>query len=127
MARFRRHKYTYSNPFGSPRHMWEVLGPKGGIHFTAFFYKDGEEPSCGLEFHHTRAAGYRCDEAPDHIECFLTGEPCWHDGTSLYARETIWPMVETMLRSGDHEAVFRALEYEYDQHFKRLAEDREAA
>jgi hypothetical protein len=87
----------------------------------------GYDPSCGLEFHHAARARYRCDEAPDHIKCPLIGEPCWHDGTSLYASETIWPRIEPILRSGDHEAVFRILEYEYDSHFKRLAEDREAA
>lgn len=120
MSKFRHHKYTYSRPFGSPRHMWEILGPEGGVHFTASFYREGEEPSCGLEFHHTRASGYRCDEAPDHTKCFLTGEPCWHDGTSLYASETVWPSVKHMLRDGDHESVFRALEYEYDLRFDRL-------
>lgn len=126
MAKFRHHKYTYSRPFGSPRHMWEFLGPEGGIHFTASYYSDTREPSCGLEFHHTRAAKYRCDEAPDHTKCFLTGEPCWHDGTSLYASETIWPMVEPMLLSGDHDAVFRALEYEYSRHFDRLKGEADA-
>lgn len=119
MARFRHHKYTWSNPFGSPRHMWEVVGPKGGIHFTASL-TPGYEPSCGLEFHHSPLARYRCDEAPDHTNCFLIGGPCWHDGTSLYASETIWPAVEPMLRAGDHEAVFRILEREYDRHFASL-------
>lgn len=126
MAKFRHHKYTYCNPFGSPRHQWELVGPDGGIHFHVSMTK-GYEPSCGLEFHHAARARHRCDEAPDHIKCPLIGEPCWHDGTSLYASESIWPMVEPMLRSGDHEAVFRVLEYEYKTHFSRLVEDREAA
>lgn len=125
MARFRHHKYTYSRPFGSPRHMWELLGPLGGIQFTASFYDNTSEPSCGLEFHHTRASKYRCDAAPDHIKCFLTGEPCWHDGTSLYASETVWPQIASQLHSGDHDAIFRNLEWEYDRHFNRLSEDAE--
>lgn len=126
MAKFRNHKYTYSTPFGSPRHMWEILGPKGGVHFTASFYSGTPQASCGLEFHHTRAAQYRCDEAPDHIKCFLTGEPCWHDGTSLYAEERIWPEVQPLLKVGDHEAVFRILEREYDRQFDQYLADRSA-
>jgi hypothetical protein len=119
MPKFRHHKYTYSNPFGSPRHHWELVGPEGGIHFHVSLTK-GYDPSCGLEFHHAARAGYRRDEAPDHINCPLIGEPCWHDGTSLYASETIWPMVEPMLRSGDHEAIFRTLEHEYSRRFDEL-------
>lgn len=126
MARFRHHKYTYSNPFGSPRHHWELVGPEGGIHFHASTTK-GVGTSCGLEFHHAARANYDPERAPDHVKCPLIGEPCWHDGTSLYAEETIWPMVEPMLRSGDHETIFRFLEQEYDSHFKRLREDQEAA
>jgi len=126
MAKFRHHKYTYSNPFGSPRHHWELVGPDGGIHFHVSLTK-GYEPSCGLEFHHAARAKYRCDEAPDHVKCPLIGEPCWHDGTSLYASESIWPMVEAMLRSGDHEAVFRTLEHEYDKHFRYLRGELEDA
>lgn len=126
MARFRHHKYTYSNLFGSPHHHWELVGPDGGIHFHVSLTK-GYDPSCGLEFHHAARARYRCDDAPDHVKCPLIGEPCWHDGTSLYASETVWPSIEPMLRSGDHETIFRHLEYEYDRHFKRVLEDREAA
>lgn len=122
MSRFRHHKYTYSNPFGSPRHQWELVGPEGGIHFHVSLTK-GYDPSCGLEFHHAARANYDPDRAPDHIKCPLIGEPCWHDGTSLYASETIWPMIEPMLRSGDHETIFRVLEGEYDRHFSRIRED----
>lgn len=121
MRRFSHHKYGWSKPFGSPRHQWSFLGPVGGVHFTASYFKDGEPPACGLEFHHTRAAGLYPDEAPHHTKCWLTGEPCWHDGTSLYASETLWPMIEPILRSGDHETIFRFLEQEYDRRFSREA------
>lgn len=119
MGRFRHHKYTYTNRFGSPSHTWELVGPDGGIHFHVSITKS-YDPSCGLEFHHAARAKYRCDAAPDHTTCPLIGEPCWHDGTSLYASEQVWPMVEPMLRHGEHEAVFRYLEGEYDSHFRRL-------
>jgi hypothetical protein len=118
MSRFRHHKYTYATPLGSPRHKWELVGPEGGIHFAVNFYS-GDKSSCGLEFHHTARAGRYPNEAPHHRDCPLLGEPCWHDGTSLYAEETIWPIVEPLLRNGDHGSVFRLLEREYDRHFKR--------
>lgn len=119
MSKFRHHKYTYSKPFGSARHHWELVGPEGGIHFHVSL-TTGYPASCGLEFHHAARAGFRCDEAPDHINCPLIGEPCWHDGTSLYASEHFWPMVEPILRSGDHDTIFRFLEGEYEERFKGL-------
>lgn len=119
MGKFAQHKYTYSARFGTAHHQWELVGPEGGIHFHMAAY-DKSDPSCGLEFHHAARAGYRQNEAPDHINCPLIGEPCWHDGTSLYASETIWPMVKPMLQNGNHEAVFRMLEREYERHFARL-------
>lgn len=115
MAKFMHHKYEWSKPFGSPRHQWSLVGPEGGVHFTASFYSNTVQPSCGLEFHYTRTSGKYSDEAPHHTKCWLTGEPCWHDGTSLYAEETMWPMIEPMLRSGDHDTIFRALEREYER------------
>ena len=115
-GRFRHHKYTYAKPFGSPRHQWELVGPEGGIHFAVNFYEE-HKSSCGLEFHHAARAHNRPDGAPHHRECPLLGEPCWHDGTSLYAEETLWPMVAPMLRNGDHDSIFRLLESEYDRHF----------
>lgn len=120
MSRFRHHKYSYAKPFGSPRHWWELVGPQGAVHFSATL-TPGYDPSCGLEFHHAPSAKFRCDEAPDHVNCPLTGGPCWHDGTSLYAIEGLWPMIGPMLRSGDHEAIFRLLEGEYERRFADLA------
>lgn len=125
MARFRHQKYTYTNPYGSPYHTWEIVGPMGGVHFRVVM-TSGYGPSCGLEFHHSARTRYRCDEAPDHITCPVIGEPCWHDGTSLYASETIWPMVEPMLKHGDHERVFRLLEEEYDRRFSKFEGDADA-
>jgi hypothetical protein len=128
MARFRHHKYTYCKPFMHASHQWELVGPEGGIHFHVSIDPDRKyDPTAGLEFHHAARANYDPNRAPDHIKCPLIGEPCWHDGTSLYASETLWPMVEPMLFGGNHEGVFRLLEHEYDRHFKSLAEDREDA
>ncbi len=113
MRRYGHHKYTWTNPFGSPRHMWELVGPDGGIHFHVTLTK-GYDPSCGLEIHYRSRQG---DQAPSQTNCWLVGGPCWHDGTSLYASETLWPLIEPFLRSGDHERIFRILEREADDRF----------
>jgi hypothetical protein len=126
MSRFRHHKYTWSKPFGSVRHNWELVGPEGAVHFhVTETEKFGD--SCGLEFHHGLRAGWYKDRAPDHINCPLTGGPCWHDGTSLYASETLWPMIKPMLRGHEHDAIFRCLEGEYNSRFGAPAEADEAA
>lgn len=105
----------------SDRHMWQLVGPDGGIHFTANINEEYRD-TCGLEFHHAPSSNYRCDEAPDHVNCWLIGGPCRHDGSSLYASETLWPMIKPMLANGDHQTIFRFLEGEYDRHFDRMKE-----
>lgn len=126
MARYRHHKYEWTKPFGSERHNWSLIGPKGALHFHASSTPN-YGTSCGLEYHHTDGETYRPDAAPDHIDCPLTGGRCWHDGTSLYANEHLWPLIEGYLRHGEHEAIFRILESEADQHFGVRANDDEAA
>jgi hypothetical protein len=117
--RYAHQKYTWEKPFGSVRHMWQLVGPKGGIHFTANIWdRAGSDPACGLEVHYYEAPDYRRDEAPSQVNCWLIGGRCWHDGTSLYASETLWPMIVPMLRSGDHDSIFRLLEHEADQRFR---------
>ena len=119
MSRFAGHKYTFtSSEWNSDHHQWELRGPEGGIHFHAAIHKTSEyPPSCGLEIHRCTPAHYQQGGAPHHINCPITGGRCWHDGTSLYATETLWPMFEGWLRLGDHAAIFRTLEGEYDNRF----------
>lgn len=113
-------KYTYV-PGGGERgtHTWQCVGAAGGVHFSATFYKDGEEPACGLELHSRKPQG---NDAPSQTNCWLIGGPCWHDGTSLYARETLWPQISAFLRAQDHEQVFDLLAYEAE---KRLEGDQD--
>jgi hypothetical protein len=123
--KFRHHEYTWSKPWGSPHHKWVVVGPEGGLHFHVSLTPK-YDPSCGLEFHHNRAAWMRIvgrSEAPHHLQCQVIGEPCWHDGTSMYAREHLWPICEPMLKEGAHDMIFRVLESEYESHFERNVED----
>lgn len=116
MPRFSCHKYTWSKPFTAVRHQWELIGPNGGIHFHASGpYIPPGAWSCGLEIHRSTPNG---TDAPSQTKCWLLNGPCWHAGTSLYAKETLWPMIEVYLRSSEHETIFRILEEEYDTHFR---------
>lgn len=109
-------KYTWSRPFGSVNHQWELVGPKGGIHFHVALIEK-YPPSAGLEIHRFAPADYQKNDPPSQMPCWLLHAPCWHDGTSLYAGETLWPMIKPMLMSGDHETIFRILESEADERF----------
>lgn len=110
--KFKHHKYTWSKPWGTAKHHWEVVGPQGAIHFHATGYTD-HGYSCGLEMHQLRGSG-----APDHVNCPLTGGRCWHDGTSLYADEYLWPLIEPYLKHNDHDTIFKILEEEYEKRFE---------
>lgn len=116
--RFRDHKYEWSKPFTSVRHQWSFRGPMGGIHYHASI-TDAYPPSCGLEFHRDFDP-YGGERAADHAKCWLTGGKCWHDGTSLYATDDLWPMISAILKDGDHEIIFRLLEQEYEDHFAKF-------
>jgi hypothetical protein len=117
--KFNNKKYTYSKPFGSPRHNWEIVGAKAAIHFSVCTYEERHNlfPACVLEFHYFSPPDYMKDNAPSHVDCKLAGGKCWHDGTSLYAFETLWPLVQPYLKHGEHEAIFRILEMEYENKF----------
>lgn len=110
--RYRHHKYTWSKPFSSVRHQWEFVGPDGGMHFHASEY-DGQW-SCGLEIHYANKRG---DDAPSQIRCWLLHARCWHDGTSLYAEESLWPLIQPYLKDGEHDKIFRILEREANDRF----------
>lgn len=120
--RWSHQKYTYCPWHGTARHSWETVTDVGAVHFHVSFYNADAEPGCGLEFHHgdALAAKHWPGEAPHHMDCPLTGGRCWHDGTSLYAQETIWPSVKSSLSVGDHDAVFRLLELECNRRFDKL-------
>lgn len=124
--KFRDHEYKWSYSFDLTRHQWSLRGPRGGISFHVSRWEgpDGQEkhakfggPSCGLEFHRAfdPTGG---EEAPSHAQCWLLKCACWHDGTSLYASETLWPIISSMMP--DHATIFKVLEGEYDSHFSRL-------
>jgi hypothetical protein len=126
--KFRHQKYTYTpQPWGSKSHSWEIVGPKGAVSFHVNFYddKDDTQPTCGLEFHHVEAGEEFAGQSPHHLNCPLTGGRCWHDGTSLYASESVWPQVKHYLTIGYHDEVFKVLQYEYKQRFEEKENDNE--
>ena len=125
MTRYSHHKYEWSKPWHSASHMWAFVGPRGGLHFIARESSEmvngalADESAC-LEIHYSRGFQPDKDAAPSQCHCWLTTEPCWHEGTSLYATETLWPRIKPLLRSGDHDAVFRILGREADRYFDHV-------
>ena len=111
MKSFRNHKYCWTKPFTAVRHEWSLVGAQMAVSFHVSVL-EGHEDTAGLEIHYFHAPDYMRDNAPSHIDCPYTGGRCWHDGTSLYATETLWPLFKTYLAMGDHESIFRALERE---------------
>jgi hypothetical protein len=120
--RYRHQKYTWAKPFGSVRHNWSFVGPIGAINFH-FTVTENYPVTAGLEIHRFEPADYQRKDPPSHLDCELTGGRCWHDGTSLYATNELYPVVESMLRAGDHDAIFRFLELEADNRFGHAEED----
>jgi len=130
MSRYRHHKYTWLRRGDWIAHRWELVGPYGALHFSAQIHQPARdmtteryETSCGLECHYAQPPEYMQGQAPTQTDCALTGGWCWHDGTSLYAMETLWPEFSERLRIGDHDGIFRALEYEADQRFATSSQD----
>lgn len=119
---FRRYRvrYVWSHRFGHPHHSYEVVGRHGGLHLHISDLGDehakkyGERYSAGLESHWREPPGYMADQPPSQDECWLLKQPCWHDGTSLYAQERYVPMFVGGLSP---EAMLRALCAEADKRF----------
>ncbi len=117
------HKYTLVHSFGYMRHSWEVVAALGGLHFHISISDDAKyEPTAGLEYHHSslyQAREKLFNAPPDHVDCKITGGACWHDGTSLYATESLWPAIKSYLETGDHGKIFSILDGEAKLHFER--------
>ena len=116
-----RNEYRYHCPFGHPKHIYICRGRHGAMHFhitdlgEVHAKKYGHRYSSGLEAHHRTPPSYMDDRAPSHEECWVIGGPCWHDGTSLYAEESLLPF--WLQDPHDHERMFRLLEREYEDRF----------
>lgn len=123
-----RYAYRYSPSFSGGEHQYEVIGRDGAIQFHVT--KRCAVPEItglpdyygGLEFHRRQCPDYE-NRPPSHHDCRLTGGICWHDGTSLYASETLIPRWQ--LDFPDHDAIFGWLVTEFDRAFPVADEMRE--
>ncbi len=86
-----RYQYRLTFAFGQWKHSWELVGQRGGLnlHITESPGSPFGNYSSGIEFHH-RTPQRGDDGPPDHDECWLIKANCWHDGSSLYAQETLF-------------------------------------
>ena len=99
-----------------------VLGDEGAIEFHFVTMDDrkydhaGTFPlsSMGVEMHKRVS-----ESEANRGHCDLAGGPCYHDGTSLWASETVMPA----FMSGGSEAVYPYLERCYRDRFLREAEN----
>jgi hypothetical protein len=99
------HKYEYrceihrSHGMGW-MYLYIIIGRHGAIHLHFTEYDEDRikqtpalaMPCGGLEAHYREPPDYMKDQAPSHSPCQILGQPCWHDGTSLYASETLYPL-----------------------------------
>ena len=123
-----RCKYEYCNRFGHPNHTYTCIGRHGAVHFHISDFgaewekTHGQRFGAGLEIHYREPPPHMADYAPSQDKCWLIGCPCWHDGTTMYAEETLLPM----WRPNDHERMFRLMEHEYRLRFEKEDEEKAA-
>lgn len=111
-------EYTYSQTFNLPNHTWTCIGGVGAIHLHIRAYKRDAEIfdwTSGIEYHSRRPFKHAPHDAPNHADCWLLNEPCWHEGSSLYAQEVWFPRWKAEPHA--HDQMFDALREEYRKHF----------
>ena len=90
-----RCKYEYYRRFGTPTHVWTLVGAKGGLHLHISgdsTPKDDEvTPRLygGVEVHRRQPCGSRENDPPNHDCCDVIKSPCWSDRSSLAAESFI--------------------------------------
>lgn len=110
MTKYSHHTYKLIIRHGFIYHRWTIIGQHFGLDFHISMPQAlSGPPSAGLEIH-----SYTGEGAPSQIDCSLTGGRCWHDGTSCYAMETLWPRIQVYLERGNHLKIFDILESEAD-------------
>ena len=114
---FSNRVYKWSKPFSNIRHEWSLIGPRAALSFHVTLNETYGD-TAGLEVHYFDAPDYMAEDPPSHIDCSYTGGRCWHEGTSLYATETLWPMIKGYLLYGDHEAIFSILESDLEKRIR---------
>jgi hypothetical protein len=118
----REYRYVYKLWLfaGHWKHNYHLVGRWGGLNFHITDF--GEERlaaipdrySAGLECHYRQPPDYMRNDPPSHDCCWLLKAPCWHDGTSIYAQETLLPLFD----GKDHVRMFVHLAKEADERFE---------
>lgn len=103
-------EYKYQNRFNNQQHTWTCIGRHGALHLHITNYKSAGEVQGGLEIHCRTPPDHMRDDAPSHEKCWLLGQPCWHDGTSLYVSETVIPY--WLSDPHNHDRMFEFLQHE---------------
>lgn len=122
-----RYKYTLELSCGVWVHTYLVIGRWGALHFhVRDFNPDAVDPDkrygAGLEAHYRQPPESMCDQPPDHDQCWAIKAPCWHDGTSLYAHETLLPYWLNCMADADHQRMFEWLAGEARERFEEFTE-----
>jgi len=96
-------------------HWYQIVGRFGGVHLyvSESKYEGVTDYSPGLEYHYRVPPSYLANEPPTANRCFLLQTPCWHSGTSTYAREKYLPMH----LAGETEDIFRDMVLDADRAF----------
>lgn len=109
-----QYRYTYKTTLfaGHWKHDYQLIGRHGGLNFHITDMGDEyaakynvDRFSAGLEYHWRVPPDYMADKPPSHDRCWLLKCPCWHDGTSVYAQETLLPLFD----GRDHMRLFMKL------------------
>lgn len=112
--------------FGKDRFIFAVTSRDYAVHFWCErVLDDPNTPSGGefqrsfggIEYHWPMSPKWGKRE-PDHNRCWITGKPCWHDGSSLQASEVYIPMFRMCNETGDFEPLWNKLERSLDELIK---------
>ena len=118
----RRYRYQYrmDDYYGQWRYTYCLVGRWGAVHLHISEHGDqgAVQRSAGLETHYRQPPRHMDDRPPSQDECWLLRAPCWHDGTTLYAEESLLPMFDGV----HHEAMFRRLAGFADETFKEFTQ-----
>lgn len=118
-----KYVWTPNGVGGYEKHHFEVIGARGGLHLHITDLgeeKQQDRWSAGLEEHWRSPPPYMDDRAPSHDVCWLLHCPCWHDGTSLYAMETLLPLFLQI--QATPQMMLQRLCTEAEERFKRYDE-----
>jgi hypothetical protein len=130
MAKYRC-KYEFTRDPFAARHVWTCIGRHGAMHLHIADMgeenakKYGDQFSGGLETHYRQPPKHMRDDAPSQDKCWLLGQPCWHDGTSLYVSERVIPLWRIDPTNIDR--MFEFLQREYCERFEQNNHDEQEA